>query len=69
MLGRQKRKVRMYVKDGPTVEGVLAGRTRHEYIIWAPRLIEGDDSSDVPVAVSGHVEIPRENVVWYQVIG
>lgn len=68
---KQKRKVRMYVQDGPTIEGVLAGRSRHEYIIWAPRLIEDDDRSrnSAPVKVSGHVEIPRDRVLWYQVIG
>lgn len=66
---KQKRKVRMYVQDGPTVEGVLAARTRHEYVIWAPKLIEEQDSRQPPVEVSGHVEIPRERVLWYQVVG
>ena len=69
MLGRQKRKVRMYVQDGPTIEGVLAGRTKAEYVIWAPRLIEDEDAKAAPVKVSGHVEIPRERVLWFQVIG
>lgn len=68
MLGRQKRRVRMYVQDGPTIEGVLAGRTRHEYILWAPRYVR-DDEQEPTVEVSGHVEVPRERVLWYQVIG
>lgn len=66
MVGREKRKVRIYIQDGPTIEGVLAGKTRSEYIVWAPRVVrDGDD----PVVVSGHVEVPRERVLWYQVIG
>jgi hypothetical protein len=74
---RQNRKVRMYLQGGATadggsvdaltIEGVLAGRTRREYIIWAPRLVTGEGTE--PVEVSGHVEIPRERVQWYQVIG
>ena len=65
--GRQKRKVRLYLQDGPTIEGVLAGRTRHEYIIWAPKVVTGETTD--AVEVSGHVEIPRERVVWWQVLG
>ena len=68
MLGRQKRKVRMYIQDGPTIEGVMAGRTRHTYIIWAPKLVT--DNPKEPLAeVSGHVEIEHKRVLWYQVIG
>lgn len=67
MLGREKRKVRLYVQDGPTIEGVLAGRTRREMIIWAPRIVESE--GEAPVEVSGHVEVPRERVLWWQVIG
>lgn len=68
MLGftKQNRKVRMYIQDGPTIEGVLAGKTRTEYILWAPRIVTGD--KDDPVEVSGHVEIPRERLLWYQVV-
>lgn len=57
----------MHVKDGPSIEGVLAGETRRHYILWAPRIVT-DDGPD-PVAVSGHVEVPREGVLWFQVIG
>lgn len=68
MLGftKQNRKVRMYIQDGPTIEGVLAGKTRTEYILWAPRIVTGE--KDDPVEVSGHVEIPRERLLWYQVV-
>lgn len=68
MIGRQKRKVRLYVQEGPTIEGILAGRTRHEYILWAPKIITGEED-EPSVAVSGHVEVPRERVLYYQVVG
>lgn len=64
---RENRKVRIYLQDGPTIEGVLAGKTRTEYIIWAPKVVTGE--KDDAVEVSGHVEIPRERVLWYQVVG
>lgn len=74
MLGRTKRKVRYYIQDGPTVQGIEAGRTRSDYIVWAPRIINGDQepgasAHDPDVAVSGHVEIERARVLWRQVVG
>jgi hypothetical protein len=63
---RENRKVRMHVQDGPSIEGVLAGKTRTTYILWAPKVLTGE--KDDPVEVSGHVEIPRERVLWFQVI-
>ena len=57
----------MYLQDGPTIEGVLAGKTRSAYIIWAPRIVTSEKDDDA-VEVSGHVEIPRERLLWYQVL-
>lgn len=68
MLGRQKRKARFYIQDGPTVEGILAGRTRHTYIVWAPKIVTGEEKEPM-VEVSGHVEIEHKRVLYYQVIG
>ena len=65
-LRKQKRKVRMHLQDGPSIEGALAARTRHSYVLWAPRILTDDESSQ---EVSGHVEIPRERVLWWQVLG
>lgn len=66
---RWRRKVRLHLKTGDvSIEGVMEKRTRHEYIIYAPKVISADD--DVPEQkVSGHVEVPIENVLFYQVIG
>lgn len=73
-LGRTKRKVRYFLKDGPTIEGVEAGRSRSDYIVWCPRIVQGDpdpggEHHEPSVEVSGHVEIERERVLWRQVIG
>ena len=67
MLGRTKRTIRYFLQDGPTIEGVEAGRTRSDYIVWAPRIVDGE--SDPLVEVSGHVEIERARVLFRQVIG
>lgn len=63
MLGKRRRQVRVHVQDGPTIEGVLADRTRHAYVIWAPKLLSGTQSTEL----SGHVEVPRERVLFFQV--
>lgn len=68
MLGRTNRKVRYYIQDGPTIEGVEAGRTRSDYVVWCPKIVDGDEQ-DPAVKVSGHVEIERRRVLWRQVIG
>lgn len=62
-------KVRLYLQDGTTIEGVLAGRNRSDFIIWAPRLITGDDplADGKPVPLTGHVEVERCKVQWKQV--
>lgn len=67
MLGKTNRKVRYYLQDGPTIEGVEAGRTRGDYIVWAPKIIESGKSATVEV--TGHVEIERSRVLWRQVVG
>ena len=68
MLGRRKRKVRMFIQDGPTVEGVLLARTRHTYVIAAPSHVV-DDPHEPKQEIAGHVEIPLERVLYFQVIG
>lgn len=65
---KQKRKVRIHVQDGPSIEGVMAGKTRDTYVIWAPKVLTGDEASPA-VEVSGHVEIPKIRVLYFQVIG
>lgn len=65
MLGKRRRQVRVHVQDGPTIEGVLAARTRHAYVIWAPKLLRSDAQ---PTELVGHVEVPRDRVLFFQVL-
>lgn len=50
-----------------TIEGVLAGETRRHYVVWAPKVM-GEGDTPEPVDLSGHVLIPRERVLFIQVI-
>jgi hypothetical protein len=65
MLGKRKKKVRVHLKDGPTIEGLLI-KSRPVYLIYAPKAITETDGR--PAELIGHVEIPRENVAFYQVL-
>ncbi len=68
MIFRQKRHVRVHLQDGPTIEGVMEGRTRHTYVLWAPKVLTGE--TEHPQAdLSGIVEIPRERVLFFQIVG
>jgi ribosomal protein S16 len=62
---KKKRKVRVHLKDGPTIEGLLIKR-RPVYLIYAPKAITETDGR--PAELIGHVEIERENVAFYQVL-
>jgi hypothetical protein len=58
------------VQPGLTIEGVLAGETRRHYILWAPKILEqSPEKGTDAVEVSGHVEIPRERVMFFQIVG
>jgi hypothetical protein len=65
VLGKKKRKVRLHLKDGPTIEGLLIKR-RPVYILWAPKAIT--DTGGQPTELLGHVEVERANVSFYQVL-
>lgn len=63
----RNRKVRLHFTDRQTtIEGHLAAETRRDYVIWMPKVLEQEGTT---VDVSGHVEVPRENVLFVQVIG
>lgn len=64
MLGKKK-KVRLHLKDGPTIEGLLI-RRRPVYVVFAPKAITETDGR--PADLIGHVEVERENVAFYQVL-
>ena len=65
---RAKKQVRFHLRDSNTsIEGFLAGKTRTEYIVWAPKVLTNSATPDVELE-KGHVEIPRETVLFYQVL-
>lgn len=63
---RRHNKVLLHLQDGPSLEGVLRGRTDGHYVLWAPKVVGEEDAT---VAVSGHVEVPESRVLFFQVIG
>lgn len=62
---RRNNKARLHLQDGPTIEGILVAETRRTYVVWCPKVLEEEDAT---VTVSGHVEIPRERVLFVQVL-
>lgn len=64
---RRKRRVRIHMHrpEAPSVEGILAGRWGGHYVVLAAKVLEAEDRS---IALDGHLEIPRENVLFVQVI-
>jgi hypothetical protein len=63
---RGKRLVRLHLIDAdPSLEGILAGRWRHHYILLSPKLLETENQTR---AIDGHVEVPAERVLFVQVL-
>lgn len=59
-----KRRARLHLNNNqPSVEGILAGRWGGHYVILTPTLL-----ADGEMPVSGHVEVPAENVMLVQVL-
>lgn len=66
MVGRPKKTMRFHFNDRTTsIEGVLVRTTRSDFIVEAPKLIEG---ADTIVDLSGPLEIPKSNVLFKQVL-
>ena len=61
---RRKCLARVHQENGPTLEGILVAR-RPDYRLAAPKMIEGEDRT---VPLDGDVEIPRERVVFVQLL-
>jgi hypothetical protein len=60
---RGKRAARLHLQDGPSVEGILAGRWGGHYIMLTPSVVEEES-----VEATGHFEVPAERVVFVQVL-
>lgn len=63
-LGKRRHKVRLHIENGPSIEGILLGRTRAHYVLEASRVLQDSDTSHE----AGRVSVPRSRVLFYQVI-
>jgi hypothetical protein len=48
-----------------TIEGILVAETKRDLILYSAKVLEDTDAA---VVASGQVEIPRENVIFKQVL-
>jgi hypothetical protein len=65
MLFGRRRLVRAHMNSGPTLEGVLTHRSVDCYRLAMPKLLEAEDQT---VPLDGEVEIPRERVLFLQLL-
>lgn len=63
---RRARKVRLHLKSGETVEGLMTrGFTAGHYVLHAPRFVESEDRTH---SLDGSLEVHRSNVTFVQVL-
>jgi hypothetical protein len=64
----RRRLVVAHQHNGPTIEGVLVYRSRSHYHVAHAKLVEmsGDQRNTVPL--DGVIEIPRERVLFLQLL-
>ena len=62
---RGRRLVRIHQVGGmPTIEGILVGVAAKRYVVLSASVLD----SGVATEIAGHVEVPRENVMFVQVL-
>ena len=64
-IGKRARKVALHTDKGPSLEGVLLGKTRTEFVLAAAAIVKDEEAS---FDLEGKVLIPRERVVFYQIL-
>lgn len=63
----RKRLVRLHMRESyPSVEGVLLKRWSGHYVVASPKLLE---SAEISHELEGELYVPRERVLYVQVIG
>jgi len=50
--------------SSPSVEGLLVGAAGGRYVVLTPKVLRDPE----PAELDGHLEIPKENVIFIQVI-
>ena len=63
-LTKRKRKVSVKIADGPTLEGILMGRSRGHYVLHTTRVFQDAETS----WAAGECLIPVGRVLFYQVL-
>lgn len=66
LVGKRRPQVRVHVQGGPSIEGTLWRRTRSVYLLQAAKALAEDQPH--PVDLGGTVAVPRERVIFYQVL-
>lgn len=61
----RKRRVRIHLVDGKSIDGLLV-RNRKWLRLYDASYVESAERS---IALDGHVEIPREKVLYLQEVG
>lgn len=64
-LSKRKHKVRMHIENGPSIEGILLGRSRSDYLLRAATIVKDEEAS---YSVDGEVRVPVRRVLFYQVL-
>jgi hypothetical protein len=50
--------------SSPSVEGLLVGAAGGRYVVLTPKVLRDPE----PAELTGHLEIPKENVIFIQVL-
>lgn len=62
---RGRKLARLHLRDGaPSVEGILVGAAAGRYVVLTPKVLHDSESAEL----TGHLEVPKENVIFIQVL-
>lgn len=62
---RGRKLARLHLTDGaPSVEGILVGAAAGRYVVLTPKILRDPE----PAELTGHLEVPKENVIFIQVL-
>lgn len=64
---RKPKRVRLHLAGAaPSLSGILVGCVGGHYVLRTPSVLESEDQT---VRLEGHLEVPREQVWFVQVMG
>ena len=74
MTWRRAKRVRVHTVEhhpqitSPSVEGLLVGQTRREYVLAVPQVLMAPNVDPVSLDEARFLRIPREQVLFYEVL-